>query len=547
MPSLDDLLGQTMLGTAARGMNLPLVPVPAGAFRSPKPLPQTAEDLGGEIDEDTVRRNQIWRFAWDPAQPGTFRRVTINSRGMGMDYGMAATAYDSIEFSEIAVVRQDGTSVDLLLDPEHFIGAWWTHQGAIAESSTSLWPLAARVDSSLVAVFAYQIDCDKAQPLSAEACAELGDTLIPRAELGPRVLDFLAGEAAQTWVCVGPARYVVAVELVLHKETNNFVPGGFIGFARIHPHAIVWSNEDTRRACASILMTRPRLAMAHGDAMGQVHRALVVTDTNEIHDPTAWLGMPLPTTDRLYDYYETEPATRFAGRTPTSSDHPEQRRGEITLADARHRRTRIIADAIRRHSPLVKSDPDIFKQPRQGQFDNVHIAPRMNLVMNFPNGDTRQHRDVVMLNACLHDCTHMHVRWGLHLTDPSVLGWKDGRPNVEPGVPAVPENQTVFASFPNEHSLRYRAIAEGNRAGDPVVFCHHGLGYACDEWPTASARAANTTMRGTLVRLAREFEEPDWNGDPNDPWAEFYFRVRYCGSRDTPKLRSTFDIDTCMG
>lgn len=545
MPSLDDLLARSMAFTAAQGRSVPMVPL-SSAFRTPAPKPQTADDMGGHIDEETVLRNPIWRFSWDPAKPATFEQITIASRGMGMDYGMSPTVFEQIEFRGLQVTRPAGDKVDLFLDPDHMLGAWWTRVGEIGASASGLWQLETFIDSSIIVAFGYVLDCDKPRPLLQEEIDQLGESLIPATDLGPPMLDFIAGEHTSAWACVGPVRYIAIVELVLCKERPDFVPGELIGFARIHPHLLFWANEDTKLVEASIVMVRPAKAMSHDDAMGTEHKALVVSDTNCSHDPTATMGLPLPTTDRLYDYYEIEPAVRFKRRTPTQHDHPLQKTGEVTLADARFKRDRVIADAIKRNSPLVSSDPDCAKEARQGQFDNVHIAPRMKLVLRAPDGTSTQIDDVPMLNMCLHDCTHMHVRWSSFLTDKILKGWKHGRPYAESGAPMVPENQTVFVSFPNQHTLRYRSVSKSDEAGHLVIVCHHGLAYAIDEWPTKKAKAMIALLLESIHRLAREFEEPWWNGDANDKWAEFYWRIRYTGKARFPILRSEFDLEECM-
>ena len=508
----------------------------------------------GSIDETTVRLNPIWRFSWDPAEPGTFTDITIASRGMGMDYEMPATAFDKIEFRNVRVLRDNGKEVDLYLDPAHMIGAWWTRLGRIFDSSSGLWRLDARVDCSLLVAFGFNLDAQQPSPLTREDCDALGDALIPEANLRPRGCEFDAAAGASAWVCVGDARYIVVVELVLCKENNDFVPGGIVGFARIQPHVMIWSNEDNPRVEASIVLARPRKAMVHGDAMLGEHKALLVTDANVVHNLSAEVEKPLPYTDLLYDYYEVDPARVFATRPVRRDedhpDHPRQAVGEVTLADARKRRKRNIYDVVKRNSAIVGSDPDIAKEPRQGQFDNVHIAPRMKLELFSkvrPGEKVGGVDEVAMLNMCLHDCCHMHVRWSAFLkSDKAVRGWKGDEPYAEPGAPAVPENQTVFASFPNQHTLKYRAIAEGNTAGKPTVFCHHGLAYAIDVWPTPWADLQIGGLLRGMEALATANHEPFFNTAPNDRWALFYFRVRFCGSGSFIQPRSVFEVEDCM-
>ena len=111
-------------------------------------------------------------------------------------------------------------------------------------------------------------------------------------------------------------------------------------------------------------------------------------------------------------------------------DHPDQQPGEVTLADARWLEPRTIRNVITRNSPIVRGGRDVRKVPRQGHFDSVHLAPHMRLSFEDELGERVELRDVVMMNQCLHDCTHMHVRWSEFLDDPEVhlmtFGWKNG-------------------------------------------------------------------------------------------------------------------------
>lgn len=576
MPSLQQLLEQSMLFTAASGGKAAPDAVELAPMRTPEPRPTTArqlEEYGKSLDEDTVRVNPIWRFSWDPSRPAAFTKITIKSRGMGMDYGMPCKVYDEVAFEKVFVVREDGTKLELSLDAAHMIGAWHARVGHIHPlkdqflgRSNPLWQLDTRIDHSMLVAFAFQQGGSESV-LTLAQCDALGEDLIPAKGSGAPVCAFVADAAlpeVRAEVCVGAVRYVVLVELVLCKEHNDFVPGGINGFARIHPHAMVWSTEALRRVETSIVMARPRRGMSHGDSMHDRHKALVVTDTNYPHSPSAAFGpFPIPLADTIYDYYEVEPARVFAERAPIESDHPQQRTGEITLADARFRgKRRRITDAVTRRSRFAEPDRDILKEPRQGQFDNVHIGVRMRLEMAIPEhppfpfapNDTKTvlaDDNLSMIFMCVHDCCHMHVRWSAMFTDPIIAGWRGDTPNAEPGAPQVPENQTVFASFPNEHTLRYRAIAEKVDAGALTIFCHHGLAYAIDLWPTTAAKLAMAVLFETLATMATTFHEPYWNGTPNDQWSLFYFRVRYCG----PELehgkwqvqeRLSFDRETCM-
>ncbi len=562
MPSLDDLLKQSMLFTATA----PELPKPmTGAFRSSKPFPTRAAELPRGLDEVTVRTNPIWRLSWDPAAPGTFTNITIRSRGMGMDYRMAATAYDRMEFETVRVRRRNGTNVELPLDPQHMIAAYFAREGSIfpladkfSGKSNWLWQLNTRIDSSMLVVFGYKLDQKIPSPLTKTECDALGGDLMPNPGEELPGVTFTATPGAAAWAHVDHTRYIVAVEVVLCREHNDFVPGGLIGFARIHPHLMVWANERVDRVEGTILMARPAEGMTHaGDAMHATHKALVVADTNEAHTLSGFFQSPIPYTDALYDYYEVDPARVFEGRKPREYDHPLQQVGEITLADARFVAPRRIPDAVTRRSAFAWFSPDVAKVPRQGQFDNVHIAPRMRLTMDVPfdgRGRFIVDDDIAMLNMCLHDCCHMHVRWSKFLTDSIIAGWKDGRPNAEPGAPAVPENQTVFASFPNQHTLRYRAVADSVAAGALTIICHHGLAYAVDEWPREPLSVDKIALlHFGIKKQARAAVEPYFDGEENDQWSLFYFRIRYTGTLIVGSAgewaivpRSDFSLETCM-
>lgn len=565
MPSLDDLLMQSMLFTATHG-RAHADPVHE-KFRSSRPVPQTAADLGEDLDEETVRNNAIWQMSWDPAAPGTFTDITLLSRGMGMDYRMPVTAYDRLEFREVRAIRTNGASVDLFLDAAHMIGAWEGRVGQIRPLSDvfhnprSIWKVPTRIDSSMLVAFGYRLDGPQARALSMVECEVLGQDLMPPPGTPRPRVTFTAREGASAVVRVDYPRYIVVVELVLCRENPDFVPGpDMIGFARIHPHALVWSTEGLERVETTIVMARPRKAMNHGDpAMHTRHKALLVTDTNVSHTEETFAGIdvPVPVADALYDYYEDSPVSAFAERVPTDDDHPLQRLGEVTLADARFTSKRRIRGAVKRRTAIVsKADEhrDVVKWPRQGQFDNVHLAPRMRLVLD-SLGDGRGSivvdDSLPMVFVCLHDCCHMHVRWSALFDDPAIAGWENGQPNAGPGRPGVPENQTVFASFPTQHTLRYRAVAETVGAGDLTVVCHHGLAYAVHEWPDSAAIIFG--LQNGLDTLAAAYAEPYMGASESDPWALFYFRVRTTGHLTSqvplewavyPRLE--FDLARCM-
>ena len=552
MPDLDSLLAQTMLFAGTRGAQLEPVRVAMGAvFESPVPQPQAMADVQAHERAETAMRNYVWQFRWDPGMPSTFYDVTILTRGMGMDYSMPAQVFASVRFDDVKITRDDGTTLELPLDAVHCICAWWTRTGEIggkAAGYSPLWKLESKLDTSLLACFAYQLDGGRIVPLSPEEIRDLGDDLIPAT--GKRSGSVVAGDAAGWDVCIGPARYIVVVEIVLCRERPDFVPGNLVGFCRIHPHAFLWSNEDLGRVEASIVLRRPELAMGCDPTMERPIGAIVVTDTNDVHSASAWAGLPIPYADNLYDYYDTEAYETLKGRSPRRSgdrpDHPLQKTGEVTLADARYHGERTNHDVVTRLTPLVRNSRDIRKTARQGQFDNVHLAARM--VATFEHrGDPHTESGIVMLNQCLHDCVHMHVRWSEFLEDKMLRGWGPGGPFTLPGAPAVPPNQTVFLSLPNRHSAKYRAVAQAVKAGAVQVICHHGAAYAVDAWPDGFAFLKIGTLHTAIAAEATLHDEP-FRAELPFGWLEFYWRVRWTGTHgQRPVERLAFSsLEECM-
>ncbi len=552
MPALHDLLAQTMLFTAAQGKHNEPEPLSKSrTFWSPKPVFRTFAEINEDdsvIHKPSARveaalHNEIWRFQWDPAHPATFRGITCNTRGMGMDYSMPASVLRKIEFRQLQIERLTGEVVDLILAPEFLMEAWWLPNGRCT-GVDPLWKLEAETDSSMLALFGWKLEGPRPSPLTMEEAQDFGQALIPSfaPESWMDLLKFTAGDPGSRFVCVGPSRYLAAVELVLCKERTDFVPGDLVGFARVHPHLFLWSNEDLARAEVRINLKRPSTGMECGDAHGMKPDLglLLVTDTNDPHGlDVDTVGKPLPFADNLYDYYSTNPR-RENLRADRSNDHPLQKDDELTFTDSRFKSNRWREQVVTRKTLHIRNDRDIRKCARQGQFDNVHMAARMTANIE---GADRTTEDIVMLNSCVHDCLHFHVRWGDFLDAPMLRGWGPDGPLSENGAPTVPANQSVFVSFPSNSSCSYRAVAQSCKAGEPQVFCHHGAAYAIDEWPAALSAAARQAM----------FLGIEIAGGPNpyvkkfrDPWTEFYWRVRYKWENDGPVERLRFNLPECM-
>jgi len=97
----------------------------------------------------------------------------------------------------------------------------------------------------------------------------------------------------------------------------------------------------------------------------------------------------------------------------------------------------------------------VSKVPRQGEFDNVHFAPQMQVELSprsLPGLGTvfsgLGPLGVTMAPVCAHDCFHLHWRWGKGYTKTYNLGWGPAGPYTEAGAPMVAPNQRVEIDVP---------------------------------------------------------------------------------------------------
>jgi len=131
------------------------------------------------------------------------------------------------------------------------------------------------------------------------------------------------------------------------------------------------------------------------------------------------------------------------------------------------------------------------------------------------------------------------------LTDEMLLGWGAAGPHTQPGVPAVPPNQTIFVSFPNAHTVVYRALAEDVKAGAEQVVCHHGMGYAVDVWPEVLSQGTVAALQAAIRAEALATQDAH-AGELAAGWTEFYWRVRWTGEAVSPRGRLTFLLEKCL-
>jgi hypothetical protein len=210
------------------------------------------------------------------------------------------------------------------------------------------------------------------------------------------------------------------------------------------------------------------------------------------------------------------------------------------------------ASGLRKDDLLPRKMVDAVKWPRQGQFDSIHLAPRMKAdlllgrsAMQMPAwADTLD--AIIMAPFCEHDCMHTHWRWGANWNDirnaPLLKSGKQisgfggvgaagkfsgvGVPNTEIGAPLVPLNQEVTVSFESDHAFKYTGAAVKDiKPGVWQAIFHHGSAYAVSIVGKGAVDAL------VAITTACRFDDVD------DQWSEFYWTLRFQDTMNGPLER----------
>ncbi len=93
-----------------------------------------------------------------------------------------------------------------------------------------------------------------------------------------------------------------------------------------------------------------------------------------------------------------------------------------------------------------------------------------------------------------------------------------------------------------------RVLADVCEAGAWTVFCHHGVGYAVDAWPTFSSQQKLDLMRGSVELGKGKLGPYVFPNLPQPSWPGFYWRCRWTGwVGSEPVERLTIpEIEDCM-
>jgi hypothetical protein len=596
-------------GRGGGDRHMPDIPGPAlsptGYF-----LRDQAEARGVRIEGPPPRRggwDRLW--GWVHGQGGPTKVSEVRCRVP--DYGYHAyRVFDDVEFGrysgstllpEVKLWTTAGQELTLQLDEGSVHSRWLLKDGHAGPDSHWLWPLEARLDAGVVVAFAYSLSqrgadlvaapihlSSSSEAESRAAIDELSSGS-ERARWGDRVLqgDFMpirsrthrpsAEVGSRTHTEVRAPRLLVLVCFTTLRERADYDPGQVANFARVLPQIMIKATVPLAGMEAAIKMKRPAESTVQTEAGGEGsnHRTchnesegtigtLIVTDL-DIDRVGPDFG---PHWSDIFAYYETDRS---------------RLQGAIHVVDSSKLDVRELDPYGRRVMSLVSSavgghETTLIKRPRQGEFDNIHLAPLLRLpattyttrtiglptlddpltVTRFVSGNPVTDRGAMKLDHiamapfCSHDCLHTHWRWGKFLSDGKrwVKGWSSSLPYAVLGAPMVQHHQDVNLHLPMANAMVYaaevrrraptdfeRRQAEGDRRymmgtryGAPMesfewqIVNHHGSGFVTSIHDTTKFGAA----RGAVsVERTIFFSNGSAPLDPTVSSAAHYWHMRY--------------------
>lgn len=510
MPSLSDMLEDTMLFVAARGKGIEPEPFGAGGINPTEPpIPQKA------VDGVAAKTLPIWHWVLG-ASPNEVAQVSCISRGM---HNSRMLVCENISFHNIRIKAKLKQSNNLPLTDPFVIGSFFLNNGRVnafdpskaSPGSHFLYPLAAELDKSFLIAYAFDF------PNGIDQDPEhVPEEAINKTDFMPSVLKNDGKKALpgqQLLVTQKPLRVVVFESLVCCKENNDFDPGGLLGGARMTPHLMIMTNQPVSDVFGEIRQARP----AKMTMMGKKHKHSNMNHTIENglwadNNDAAFIGSaPLGLIEEALDAIGIPNKLSSISGLPSPfwddlfacylvDDPKENVSGKFKVVRP-DKGARTVIGAVKQLQDLFQitstSKPyenrDFRRLPRQGAFDNIHQAPTMKEV-----GSTRSgfHGDkIYMAPFCEHDCLHTHWRWSIAFKEKQVHGWSNstgtgivpGRPYSVAGAPMVPENQFVELEFTSLSAYKYKVHAKGANAARPnediapgtyTFMNHHGSDYA---------------------------------------------------------------------
>ena len=408
-----------------------------------------------------------------------------------------------IQWRDVKINHQ-GRTLSLPLTEKFLLQTHFLAEGTIPESNAGYWQLPMELDQSFQRLFGYEYNAGQLRPIEP--------TEITSPQFMEPPLFASSGHARGRANQATPLRILVVMGLGCVKERNDFEPGGVLGAARLIPHFMLVANQPVESMEATVQLEREALT-AHtrmdNEEMSPKLSAALFTDRNGNLTPN-------PTWDNLFDYYWIDPLLRTEMNV-VRRDRPfaRERAGLVNEAFAK--------PASRGTANFAYRPRTVRKVPRQGEFDNIHLAPRMKLpasvVAKLPKSSPSE---VTMAPFCIHDCLHLHWRWGEPgngLKPPKwVRGWSKIAPYREPGAPMVPHNQDITLTLMEDCKVAYTARVSSPEASRWQVIMHHGAAYAISK--TILADLTPKLFDALTTNLQAETAK-------EGPWTHFYWHLRY--------------------
>lgn len=478
----------------------------------------------------------------------------------------------------------------LPLESKFHFQTWTVHSTRVdGGGGNRLWPVPGQLDYAVVHVFVFDVQKDgSVTPMAVDDYADRADLAnllracrryspgakkaVVQDDAAPVSQDLFKDDlfrsggniatvevGRETAVKTVPTRIAVAITLTCYRQTGDYQPAGpfprTAGAARFWPVVQVVSTKRIAELRASIEFDRP--STSEWDASRGCHgsreiSSMLVADTNA----GARLGTPSQSApaanwSSLFNYYVT------------NAEQDIGLNNEIHMVRAWKPEYRSDNSSVLRRSPGAEDQVSrsLYKCARQGEFDNVHMSPKMSLVdakfamvhENLANlgwgigpaltttpvlvdlSDRARFKldNLSMAPFCAHDCLHMHWRWTDAGPDSAQLGFEGYEPNMKPGAPMVPDAQDVYVWFRARGWLTYHAEhadEEGAPVAQWVPVLHHGAAYLTDSNTAAITAAQLDVNRRSRVRFLRSNNEFDVVTIPS--WAAFYWNIRYYMEKD---------------
>jgi len=495
VPDLDTLLKETMLGVAASGSK--------GAKLAASPGPMSAPVASPDLDDED---QPIWDYALEGLNKVS--SLTCLVRGMAMNMKVC----NAIEWERIDV-KFRGVEHSLELSEAFLIRSDFLRAGHVPDSSSGLWQLEANTDRSFQHVFGYEIPPTQPgiRPIPASAWSK--PTFMPGSAGASGKVSSAAGKI--TTISVAPVRILVVVSFVCCKWRNDFEPAGALGAGRLYPLVMVMASQDLDGIEADIRLDRPAMTphtSMDGEIMLPEIKGSFYTDRN---------GQPLlPTSwpDFFSHYMIEAPAGMYVAVDPALPARSVKDAVEFCPE-------KYVPTLAWNPKDLPARDAPFDKVAGQGEFDNLHIAPRMvaplQVLKDYPQVGSL--KAISMAPFCAHDCLHTHWRWGVaKVNRKRQLGWQGMTPHALAGAPLVPANQKITVEVITPSSFRYRAEVQGPVShGQWQVVNHHGSAYAL------SVTVIGETAKSVQRQWVHDHEAKIGSGKDTSTWAMFYWRLRW--------------------